>query len=149
MADHRTAFADDEHVQVVEPDRTVGQVEIDCQPGDRHTLKGVAVEVFLGKAIAGVLGDVGGDECDIAVFVLGDEVDAIIAVSPIRGEDGVVAAVEESFNRLSCLADDCCFHDEDLLGLRLTPVANLVARMSLGFVQGARVQSKTGGMNFA
>ncbi|MGI6755343.1 MAG: hypothetical protein ACOX4F_04965 [Atopobiaceae bacterium] len=59
MADHRAVFADDEHVQAVEPDCAVGHAGIGCQPGNRHALKRVTVEAFLREAIAGVLGDVG------------------------------------------------------------------------------------------
>lgn len=74
------------------------------------------MELF-GKAVISIFGDVGSDECDLTIVVLGDEVDTVVAESPTRGNDGTVAAVEESFDRLSCLVNDCCFHDDDFFGL--------------------------------
>ena len=54
---HCAAFANNKHIRIVKYDCPIGYLGVGYQPGNRHRLEGVAVEIIVGKAIAGAFGE--------------------------------------------------------------------------------------------
>lgn len=105
MAKKGSAIAEDQHAHDIEPDRTIAGIEVLDEVGRRQSLKGAAVESFLGETLAAVLTELAADEDQVVLFV-GDEVDDVAAVRPALFEDLEASALEVAPDALHRLGVD-------------------------------------------